>query len=1025
MQQEKLLSVIVPVYGTEKLLPKCLDSIIESSYKNIEIIVVDDKSPGNFDEVMSAYLADHTRNIKVVHHEVNKGLYHARITGVENASGEYIAFVDSDDHVSCDFYRRLMKQATDSDSDIVIGQYVLEYPDGRYTYQNLAHTRIIDINYYGEDIAKFLLEQYGMDYSLHVVWNKVYSKTLWDKALPVLKKQKKHLIMCEDVLFSCIIFSLAKHLTNIRGSDYYYYFKVDEASTSLKNAQYNKYCKSVDDFELVFDFLKKYFSIKDGKSICNWHNIIQSIWRKNIENSNLNKAQKKLLLEKFHNYSNENIKSNIESINYFYSVYTETQLQSEILKKAIISSSIKVISFDIFDTLIFRPFYEPTDLFCLLEIKAKNILNVCDGMNFKQLRIQAENIAREKIKNTNQEEISLDDIYLELSQLIGITKEFADKIKDEEIKLELKYCYQRKFAKELFDLAISLGKRVIITSDMYLPEAVIEDILCAQQYEGYNKLYLSSSILLTKASGNLYSYILKDLQISPKEILHIGDNKHSDIDMARAKGWNAFELYKTIDVLRGYTPTYNGSIFNTIFSHSFSNRSAYGFENYFGLKCMLGVIANELFDNPFIEINRESDFNIDPYFIGYFALGMKMFGLASWLLKDCAYYKYDNMIFLARDGYLPMLAFEKLNNIYHLNTKIHYVRFTRSSIIPFQLRSKADINSLIKNINIYAITPKKIIGMFSAYINKDILMNAQSIVENNGFIFDIPFSSLEQWYAFLAIFKEQFYNQKAIDNYVENMQVPLEKMYAGRTASFDVGYSCRSESALSRCYGFDISPYYMHINNDTALNRAESNNIKLHTFIGYTPAVTGFLREILISAQEPSCESMDVKNGQVIYKFKDYHISYQEKFAVENIQNSAMKFIEDMVRIFDDDIKYLYCQNEDTNLVYESLNNNPKYIDMIVFDPIAFEDDLGNGKKGKMCDFWRSQISTLQSFGSVDSYGTFNWVQPVWKRVVFLLLLNRGFLKIKVKEKYHNQPILLSIMGRTYKCIRWIYRRLN
>ena len=1029
MNQENLLSVIVPVYGTEKLLPRCLDSIIESSYKNIEIIVVDDKSPENFDETMEVYLQNNKRKIKVVHHEKNKGLYHARLTGIEHATGNYIAFVDSDDHVSCDFYRRLMQQAVESKSDIVVGQYVLEYPDGKCTYQNLAHTRILNIDCYRENIIKLLLEQYGMDFSLHISCNKVYSKKLWDKALPILKQQTQHLIMCEDVLFSCVIFSLAEHLTNIHGSDYYYYFKGDEASTSLKNAQYKKYSKSIEDIELVFSFLKKYLANIDLEKadyyVRKWHELIQSIWQENVKHSNLNSTEKKQLLSIFFEYDSLDSERDSNDKDYFYQMYTETKLCSEKLKKMILSTEIKVVSFDIFDTLIVRPFYEPTDLFSFLEKKVKSILNIADNINFKQVRIQAEQIARERASYTNREEISLLEIYVVLQELLGIDEDALEKIKQEEIQLELKYCYQRKFAKELYDLAVSAGKKVIITSDMYLPEEVIKGILNAQDYKNYNKLYLSSTLLMTKASGSLYNYIIKDLHVNANEILHIGDNKHSDIEMAKAKGYQAYELYKTIDVLRGYTPIYNGSIFNKIYAQPFADRSAYNFERFFGLKCMLGVIANELFDNPFIEINRESDFNIDTHFIGYFALGLQTFGVANWLVDECSYYKYTNMNFLARDGYLPMLAFKKINLIYRNNVNINYVHLTRHSIIPFQMRSEADLNSLISNLNIFSMSPRKIIGIFADFIDKEKLINARRIVEENNFVYDLNFSSVNQWYTFLKIFREYFYDQKAIDAYVESMKEPLGKLYNGKTASFDVGYSCRSESALTKCYGFDISPYYMHINNDLALSRAEENNIKIHKFIGYSPAVTGCLREILISAQEPSCKNINNKNGEIVYTYKDYSLPYQEKYAIENIQKSALKFVDDIVNKFGNDMRFLYYQNEDINLVYEYLNNNPKNADMLIFNSIWFEDDFCLDKRNRMCDLWRNQISTLQTLDNIDIHGTFASVQPVWKRVIFLLLLNRGFLKMKVKEKYRNRPLLLSIMGNTYKGVRWLYKRLK
>lgn len=96
-----LISVIVPVYGTEKVLPRCLDSILGCTYKNIEVIVVNDCSPGNASEIIRSYEEMDSR-VKLVEYEKNKGLFLARMTGVEASHGKYIAFLDSDDKVSID-----------------------------------------------------------------------------------------------------------------------------------------------------------------------------------------------------------------------------------------------------------------------------------------------------------------------------------------------------------------------------------------------------------------------------------------------------------------------------------------------------------------------------------------------------------------------------------------------------------------------------------------------------------------------------------------------------------------------------------------------------------------------------------------------------------------------------------------------------------------------------------------------------------------------------------------------------------
>ena len=105
MTNQPLLSVIIPVYKVEKYLRQCVDSVINQTYKNLEIILVDDGSPDNCGKICDEY-AEKDKRVKVIH-QLNKGLSGARNTGTEQASGEYIAFVDSDDWLDVHMYEDL------------------------------------------------------------------------------------------------------------------------------------------------------------------------------------------------------------------------------------------------------------------------------------------------------------------------------------------------------------------------------------------------------------------------------------------------------------------------------------------------------------------------------------------------------------------------------------------------------------------------------------------------------------------------------------------------------------------------------------------------------------------------------------------------------------------------------------------------------------------------------------------------------------------------------------------------------
>ena len=107
------VSIIVPVYNVEKYLPACLDSLINQTLQDIEIICVNDCSPDGSDTVLQQY-AEKDDRIKIVNHEYNQGLGAARNTGVRVASANYIGFVDSDDYVATDMFELLYNAIQDN-----------------------------------------------------------------------------------------------------------------------------------------------------------------------------------------------------------------------------------------------------------------------------------------------------------------------------------------------------------------------------------------------------------------------------------------------------------------------------------------------------------------------------------------------------------------------------------------------------------------------------------------------------------------------------------------------------------------------------------------------------------------------------------------------------------------------------------------------------------------------------------------------------------------------------------------------
>lgn len=174
-----LISVIIPVSNVEKYLHRCVDSVIAQTYQNLEIICVDDGSIDESGRICDQYAVRDAR-IKVIHQE-NQGLSAARNRGLDAAEGEYIAFVDSDDYILEDMYKKMLDKLLDYSVDLCVCQWQYEFSDGR----QVVKKKNIDPTIYGckssLEFARFL---YMGNYENGVVvaaWNKLYRRALLDK----------------------------------------------------------------------------------------------------------------------------------------------------------------------------------------------------------------------------------------------------------------------------------------------------------------------------------------------------------------------------------------------------------------------------------------------------------------------------------------------------------------------------------------------------------------------------------------------------------------------------------------------------------------------------------------------------------------------------------------------------------------------------------------------------------------------------------------------------------------------------
>ncbi len=189
--------------------------------------------------------------------------------------------------------------------------------------------------------------------------------------------------------------------------------------------------------------------------------------------------------------------------------------------------SYDVVSFDVFDTLLVRKVDRPDDLF--------HVLGRQTGFsNFHRVRKEVEGRCRRTaLARTGAREIALDDIYAALEAGLG----FGADVEQREIQLEQLLCTAGSTMRRVFDAVRDAGKTVVVTSDMYLPRAVLEDLLHRNGYDGWSEIYLSSERGCQKGDGGLFDVLAADF--AGRRIVHVGDNERVDVARAREHGLDA------------------------------------------------------------------------------------------------------------------------------------------------------------------------------------------------------------------------------------------------------------------------------------------------------------------------------------------------------------------------------------------------------------------------------------------------------------------------------------------------------
>lgn len=493
-----------------------------------------------------------------------------------------------------------------------------------------------------------------------------------------------------------------------------------------------------------------------------------------------------------------------------------------------------VISFDIFDTLLLRPYAQPTDLF-------KHIEQFSGMSGFCQERIDAEH----RVRNSYQigEEITFDEIYGEINPKFKKCK-----------KLELEMEYQTLRRNEeiflLYQEALKNKKKIIIISNMYLPEDFISKVLHKNGYKNYTKLFVSSKERLSKNTSNLFRFALNDVKVPASKVLHIGDNRHDDYDMAKLAGIDSLLYTKVLEQ----------------FFNAPDNKYALNFYNFHKNKYEAGIIVM-LCAWQWLRssLAPSKDYWYD---LGFYIAGTPIYGYVNYIINNSS--KIDELIFVARDGY----TLQKVYNLLAPKAKPNFYIYAPRIL---------GINCLLSNME------------SDDYL--DALINVWKR-KNKQFASELPqkFENLQQKQEW---FKSHYYllqpmASKNISKYREYLTScninPTKKLALVDT----VTGAFSAQGFLEKIFNKKLEAFYWNVN----------MNYKEHTQYSYKKyAQTNVLDnywdilEILITA--PEYPIKDVCNGKPVYNTKI--ISKEKNFRKKlypKISEGAIAFSKILNDIF-------------------------------------------------------------------------------------------------------------------------------
>lgn len=600
-----------------------------------------------------------------------------------------------------------------------------------------------------------------------------------------------------------------------------------------------------------------------------------------------------------------------------------------------IPKDVKVISFDVFDTLLLRPFEKPTDLFTFINPAVNKILQ--QDVNFRKIRKAGEKKA--KIAYKNKDEITLDNIYEHIDEIPGALK---NQVKLLEKQSEFKFIFARESGKILYNIAKESGLRLVVTSDTYFDFEFMVKILRKHDFT-FDTIFCSSSLEKTKKSGSLYEEVIDYCNVKPSEILHIGDNLNSDIKKAQQNKLQTFHL-----------PLLKKELYsNPLYKNTFKGK------NCLLTSISIGLMCNNL-DQEKEQVKTKSLFDGSLYKLGFNAFGGILFAYTTWVFNMAKTHNIKKLFFISRDGFILNKAFQILYNN-DSSIECQYLECSRKSLTCLLVNDKKDVvNIFTKRYSRTSIKefieqklecdPHKIEYRIREF-------GFKSISEPTKGLF--PTELTKQRLALITL----FYADEILERMKKEKQstiLYLKKMGVMEEgiAFCDVGYGGTVQKIISevanldKCFGFYLFTNKVGKKNKKVFSFSAKNKHNLEFKI--QSSFVRLIESVFLSAPNGTLRKY-TEQGEPI--FEDLTISEEKRLEVNSFTWKGMiDFIILMKKLFGEDVSNIAYNINSITKLFNSFAFIPTQEDAKMLTDVVFENKSNAGGYNKLIEnnLWKT-----------------------------------------------------------------------